>query len=170
MSVTLADPLDVVWAALEARDCRPRGERWKVTAHCPAHPDRRPSLSVAEGADRRVLVSCFAGCEPEAVIDALGLRWPDLFPAGHRKGPRPPRRHDLESRTDAAVVLDALKVAGYRWNGVVALERCPFCDAPHPWVRFTDAGGVEVQCTDGCHRDEVLRALEARVAIAQAGR
>jgi len=44
---------------------------------CPAHDDRRPSLSVAVREDR-VLVHCHAGCTQRAVLHALtelGL-WP----------------------------------------------------------------------------------------------
>ncbi len=46
-------------------------------ARCPAHPDRNPSLSVSvkEG---QVLLHCFAGCAPEAVLQAVGLTWKDL--------------------------------------------------------------------------------------------
>jgi hypothetical protein len=46
-------------------------------ARCPAHDDRDPSLSVSvkEG---RVLLHCFAGCPPEAVLGAVGLTWKDL--------------------------------------------------------------------------------------------
>ncbi len=41
------------------------------SACCPAHDDRKPSLSINDGEDGRVLVKCFAGCSQEAVIDAL---------------------------------------------------------------------------------------------------
>jgi putative DNA primase/helicase len=47
------------------------------TARCPAHPDRNPSLSIALR-DGRVLLHCFAGCPPEAVLGAVGLTWKDL--------------------------------------------------------------------------------------------
>ena len=40
-------------------------------ARCPAHDDRNPSLSVAEGDGGKVLVTCFAGCTFEAIRDAL---------------------------------------------------------------------------------------------------
>jgi putative DNA primase/helicase len=46
-------------------------------ARCPAHPDRNPSLSIALR-DGRVLLHCFAGCPPEAVLGAVGLTWKDL--------------------------------------------------------------------------------------------
>ena len=42
-------------------------------ALCPAHADKNPSLMVTEGAGRKVLVTCFAGCTFEAIRDAL---WP----------------------------------------------------------------------------------------------
>jgi hypothetical protein len=52
--------------------------RW--VARCPSHEDRSPSLSVREGEDLRVLLHDFAGCEPEAIVQALGLELRDLFP------------------------------------------------------------------------------------------
>jgi putative DNA primase/helicase len=42
-------------------------------APCPAHDDRNPSLSITQK-DGRVLVKCFAGCEQDAVINALKAR------------------------------------------------------------------------------------------------
>jgi hypothetical protein len=48
-------------------------------ARCPAHEDRSPSLSIAEGRDGRVLLNCFAGCPPENIVQALGLTMRDLF-------------------------------------------------------------------------------------------
>jgi putative DNA primase/helicase len=51
------------------------GGQWM--ARCPAHEDRKPSLSICE-ADGKVLVRCHAGCEQAQVIAALrelGL-WP----------------------------------------------------------------------------------------------
>ena len=48
---------------------------------CPAHEDRKPSLSITEGDDGRALVKCHAGCTAEAVCDAVGLKLADLMPA-----------------------------------------------------------------------------------------
>jgi hypothetical protein len=53
--------------------------RW--LAHCPAHADRSPSLSIRELDDGRVLINCFAACGTDAVLAALGLTMSDLFPA-----------------------------------------------------------------------------------------
>jgi hypothetical protein len=58
---------------------RPTGHgRW--IARCPAHPDRRPSLSIGQGEDGKVLVRCWTGCSTGDVLRALGLGWCDLFP------------------------------------------------------------------------------------------
>lgn len=47
---------------------------------CPAHADTKPSLGIAEGHDGRILLNCWAGCSPQAILDAMGLSWSDLFP------------------------------------------------------------------------------------------
>ena len=68
------DNVEVLLGRLEG--VRPAGPNSWV-ARCPAHDDRNPSLSVSvkEG---RVLLHCFAGCPPEAVLEAVGLTWRDL--------------------------------------------------------------------------------------------
>jgi putative DNA primase/helicase len=53
------------------------GGTW--TARCPAHGDRKPSLSIRDAEDGKVLVRCHARCDQERIIAALrglGL-WPD---------------------------------------------------------------------------------------------
>jgi len=51
----------------------------KWLAKCPAHGDRHPSLSIAEGR-KGVLLRCMSnGCETRAILDVLGLTWADLF-------------------------------------------------------------------------------------------
>lgn len=55
---------------------RKQGKGW--VAKCPAHEDKKPSLSITEK-EGKVLVHCWAGCEQKAVIGALidrGL-WPE---------------------------------------------------------------------------------------------
>jgi hypothetical protein len=51
--------------------CR-TGAGWM--AHCPAHDDRTPSLSVRDSTNGKVLLRCHAGCEQEWVIAALRTR------------------------------------------------------------------------------------------------
>ncbi len=68
-------PLQLVLARLDK--VRRSGSNWR--ALCPAHEDRKPSLSVSEGEDGRALLKCHAGCSTEEVTTALGLRQADLF-------------------------------------------------------------------------------------------
>ncbi len=86
----MSAPFDRIVAALEARDCRPRKSGDGVTARCPAHEDRRASLSASEGKDGRVLVKCFTGCEAADIVKALGFEMTDLFPERDEK-PKPKR-------------------------------------------------------------------------------
>jgi hypothetical protein len=52
--------------------------RW--LAKCPAHDDRRPSLSIRELDDGRVLVHDFGGCRVQDVLAAVGLGFDSLYP------------------------------------------------------------------------------------------
>lgn len=47
------------------------GNGWM--ALCPAHADTNPSLSIKLGDDGRILIHCFAGCQTESVLAAVGL-------------------------------------------------------------------------------------------------
>jgi hypothetical protein len=67
-------PLERVLGAL--RGTRRTGSCW--IALCPAHEDKHPSLSIREK-NGKVLLHCFAGCTPEAVCAALGIKMRDLF-------------------------------------------------------------------------------------------
>lgn len=68
-------------------DAQRNGNGW--IARCPAHDDRDPSLSISEGDDGRVLVHCFAGCDPEAIVGAVGLSLQDLMPPREQHGLKP---------------------------------------------------------------------------------
>ena len=62
-----ATPLQKIVYLLETKDCIPRelpGGGYQSL--CPAHDDNKPSLSINEGTDERVLLHCHAGCEPSA--------------------------------------------------------------------------------------------------------
>jgi len=47
---------------------------------CPSHEDKTPSLSVTEGKDGKILMTCHAGCTPEQIVADMGLQMTDLFP------------------------------------------------------------------------------------------
>ena len=59
---------------------RPDGERrWR--ARCPVHQGRsRGSLSIKICADGRILIHCFAGCEPLEILKVCGLELADIMP------------------------------------------------------------------------------------------
>jgi putative DNA primase/helicase len=48
-------------------------------AVCPSHGDSRPSLRLWIGEDRKVRITCRAGCKPAEVVSAAKLTWPDMF-------------------------------------------------------------------------------------------
>jgi hypothetical protein len=54
--------------------------RNKWLAKCPAHKDKRPSLSIREADSGAVLVKCWASCEVAEIVSAVGLELSDLFP------------------------------------------------------------------------------------------
>ncbi len=86
-------PVERILAALRehGHDPRKAGPGWEC--RCPAHDDRKPSLSIDRGDDGRALVHCHAGCSVEAVCGALGLTLADLFAdsPGNRNGHAPNR-------------------------------------------------------------------------------
>ncbi|PRX90848.1 DUF3987 domain-containing protein [Allonocardiopsis opalescens] len=71
-------------------------------ARCPAHPDRQPSLSVSVGKEHPVVFHCHAGCERDAILDALGLTWAELCKPREER----PRGGEWTPRGDAIAVYD----------------------------------------------------------------
>jgi len=53
-------------------------DRW--IARCPHHNDRRPSLAITKGDRVPILLHCFAGCDPDQIVAAVGLELSDLMP------------------------------------------------------------------------------------------
>lgn len=76
--------------------------RW--IARCPAHEDRHPSLNVATGDDGKVLFICRSGCDQQAVIEAMGLQFRDLYPEPINRIPLA----EYQRAFPAADVLEAL--------------------------------------------------------------
>jgi hypothetical protein len=93
-------PLETIRSLLTARECRPRRGASGLEARCPAHEDRRASLSVSEAHDGRALLKCHAGCEVAAILKALGLELRDLFPPREEsaRGTLPPRKRRIRAR------------------------------------------------------------------------
>ena len=85
-----APNLDLILNGLDK--VRKSGSGW--VACCPAHDDKKPSLSISEGRQGVVLVKCWSGCAQADVIQALRDRglWGS---AQHGDRPRPaPRPRD----------------------------------------------------------------------------
>jgi hypothetical protein len=105
---------------------RPTHDGWDALCPCPGHGsdgDQSPSLRAALGDDGRVLLCCRVGCQTDAVLEALGLDWGDLFadsdadgqgsggPAAPAGSPRPERADaDLCDRT-YRLLLEQLPLA-----------------------------------------------------------
>ncbi len=93
------------------------GSGW--IARCPAHEDRRPSLSIRDSDDERVLVHCHAGCPQEAVIEALRRR--NLWRAPREWLPREEYLRRLRARREAE--RRAAELAEWRRRRVELLVR-----------------------------------------------
>ena len=89
------DPAAALLARLEQGGFEPQPtgpDSWE--SRCPAHNGRRRNLSVKRGDDGRILVHCHhqPGCDPAAILAALGMTLADLFPSDtarvqpHRNG------------------------------------------------------------------------------------
>lgn len=84
------DPIQIVRDALERGGYGPHGPSHDFRSRCAGHDGDNPdALHVSVGADGRALLYCYVRCDAEAVVQALGLSWSDLFPAGHRRARAP---------------------------------------------------------------------------------
>jgi len=106
-------PADILLRRLQGVT-QPSAGQWY--ACCPAHLDSRPSLSVTETPDFKLLVYCHTGCVVDTILAAVGLNQSHLFPSDYavfkalRSGKR--KRHALYAArpayaADATDVPDA---------------------------------------------------------------
>ena len=101
-------PIDRLLSRLERVKATGPG-RWSARCPGPLHQrgDRNPSLSVSIGDDDCVLVKCFAGCDVENIVGAVGLTVSDLFPpkpVAHA-GPVPAHRRPKITDRDLLLIL-----------------------------------------------------------------
>jgi putative DNA primase/helicase len=95
-------------AIAKALGGRRAGGGW--IARCPAHEDREPSLSIANGKRGKVLVRCHAGCDQRDVIAALRAigAWENTSPIVGRQTRKTDRRTFIdESDAEAAIRTEA---------------------------------------------------------------
>lgn len=109
-----------------------RGGHGQYTARCPAHDDRRNSLSVSVGEGGRILLHCHAGCAPKDIVGALGLAMSDLFVRDNPNGPFPSYRaqRDAQRRT---------VVATYTYPS--GAQKLRYADKSFTWRRPDGKGG-----------------------------
>ncbi len=98
-------PIEQVLAKLP--EATSSGDGW--AAHCPAHVDRQPSLSISTAGDGKVLLKCHAGCPTEEVVAALDLTLAELFP----------------------------RAANHQWSG--AKEKGPACETAGEVVAYLES-------------------------------
>lgn len=118
---------------------QPRGNgQWMC--RCPSHEDRTASLSVGE-IDGRILLHCFAGCEADEVLGAVGLEFKDLYPERITDHAQPQRKARIPASdllrilelelTVVAVVSSDIETRGYA--------------LPEDWQRFKEAAATIIQ-------------------------
>ncbi len=92
-------------------------------AKCPAHDDRKPSLSVSTGTDGRVLIHCHSGCAAEAIVGAMGLKMRDLMPVDRLTVDRIPRSRLSSVVSSTSTPKHAPKTYATASDAVAELER-----------------------------------------------
>lgn len=92
-------------------DARRSGEGW--SARCPAHEDRRASLTVGTGEGGRALLHCHAGCTPEAIVESLSLRMADLMPDdGQHRAALPMAKPSRPEKVSFSTADEAIRAYG----------------------------------------------------------
>ncbi len=141
--VSASRPIEVVLGRLEK--VRRTGKGW--SARCPSHPDRWPSLSIAEGADGRTLLFCHGGCRNEDVVAAIGLSMSDLFPRRDDDWRPAPRRKPAPISRATARSLGWRSQFPLEWALASSLAPLPPAlakqDIVSGWDAFT-ARGVDI--------------------------
>ena len=99
---------------------RRTGKGW--SARCPAHDDKKPSLSIGDAGGGRVLIHCHAGCDQRTVIAALQTK--GLWKAGEFAGagkftqaPKTSRRRDDLATPTGTNIWQNLWREGWRAAG-----------------------------------------------------
>ncbi len=104
-----------------------KGGNGQYAARCPAHDDKRASLSVSTGQDRRILLHCHAGCTVPEILEALGLKESDLFPDKAQKVPCKPQ----EARREVVARYDYTDAQGRLLN-----QKTRFADKSFSWRHY----------------------------------
>ena len=112
MSGVIISPFDRILGKFNEK--HKAGNGFNVKCPVLGHNDKKASLSIDKDYDGTVLLHCHAGCQPEDVVNALGLEMKDLFPAGNNgfKKNRSSKKVTLEDLARSKG-LDPGKLTGY---------------------------------------------------------
>jgi hypothetical protein len=154
-------PIDRVLKCLET--VRQHNDYYMASCPDPDHGqlrgDRNRSLSISEGDDGRVLLSCKAGCESRDILTVIGLEWKDLFEQHNGSsrgggGPNPSEDREYVNTENAGCTLATYAKA--KRLPVKFLESLGVGEVPnyngHPAVRFPY---LSVAGEEGCVRFRV---------------
>lgn len=127
-----------------------KGGSGQWSARCPAHDDRRSSLSVSIGEGSRVLFKCHAGCTAGEIAAALGLTMKDLFVD------KPPDRPQIVATYD------------YRDDaGNLLAQKLRYSDKHFSWRRSVGGGKWEYNRKGIPHRLYIAGELGGLVHICE---
>lgn len=136
-ATTGSGPLDAVLGRLG----RVKRSGAGYVACCPAHDDHQASLSVKLGDSGKVLVKCFAGCQFDAIVEALGMQPSDLFPDevrvhvnGHAHQPKNARLTLAELAAHKRLPIAFLASLG--WADADGRVLIPYCAADGSLFRW----------------------------------
>jgi len=136
-------PLSMAEFLSRLQGVTPRGDgAWM--AQCPAHDDRRQSLSVKVGRTQPIVAYCHAGCSKHTILDVLRLTLADISVERSTNGPRPrapraPRRPAPDARIEVACYDyrdpgGTLRYQVVRYEPKDFRQRRPDPDHPGAWV------------------------------------
>ena len=109
-----------------------KGRDGQWIARCPAHSDKKQSLSISEGKGGKTVLHCHAGCGVESIVQALGITMNDLFTEKRERKP------EAKSKNRPKIV----KVYSYRdETGATVLQKCRYEDKSFTWRRPDGKGG-----------------------------
>jgi hypothetical protein len=76
-SITMPELLSMI-VTYNGSGVKQCGSTYRV--NCPAHGDRRPSMTIREANNGPILLYCHTGCTTQEICDALGIHISQLFP------------------------------------------------------------------------------------------
>ena len=142
----------------------------RLPSRCPGHDGENPDALHVTLKLGVILLHCFAhDCAAEEIVERIGLRMVDLFPADqHYAGRlRPARREDFTGNAREPVnVLAALERLGLRWRDSIEIDECPNCESPHPQLVFDSTGEPFLHCARGCSVEAFAAGLAERLRTA----